>query len=111
MSTAGTVDATGGVTTAATTTSATTATTSTTSASFAISIDGTRDLVPFTYGTAANGILLSAHPSAYDLSEVGGISGTLTLTGLTNSATLNSLPNIQADAEISAPMAAATWWC
>ena len=75
MSTAGTTDATGGVTTAATTTSATTATTSTTSASFAISIDGTRDLVPFTFGTAANGILLSAHPSAYDLSEVGGISG------------------------------------
>ena len=100
MSTAGTVDATGGVTTAATTTSATTATTSTTSASFAISLDGTRDLVPFTYGTAANGILLSAHPSAYDLSQVGGISGTLTLTGLTNSTTLNSLPNIQADAEV-----------
>ena len=100
MSTAGTTDATGGVTTAATTTSATTATTSTTSASFAISIDGTRDLVPFTYGTAANGILLSAHPSAYDLSEVGGISGTLTLTSLTNSTTLNSLPNIQADAEV-----------
>jgi hypothetical protein len=98
MSTAGIIDATGGTTTAGTT-SATTATTSTTGASFAINIDGTRDLVPFTYGTAANGILLSAHPSAYDLSEVGGISGTLTLTSLTNSTTLNSLPNIQADAE------------
>jgi hypothetical protein len=83
--------------TSSTSSSTTTTTTTTTTASFDMNIDGTRDLVPFAFGTSrANAILLSPHPSAYDLSAVGGIQGTLTLTNVTTS---NGVPNIQAVAE------------
>src|SRR5205807_2720136 len=59
------------------TTSATSS--STTTASFALDFDAARDLALFTYGGASspNGILMSSHASAYDLSQVGGISGQL----------------------------------
>jgi len=69
-----------------------------TTASFALDFDGARDLTLFTYGGASssNGILLSSHASAYDLAQVGGISGQLTLTNLTG----NGLLAIQASAEV-----------
>ncbi|TLY66854.1 MAG: DUF4382 domain-containing protein [Gammaproteobacteria bacterium] len=72
---------------------------STTTASFALDFDGARDLALFTYAGASspNGILLSSHASAYDLSQVGGISGQLTLTNLTGS---SALPAIQVSAEV-----------
>jgi Domain of unknown function (DUF4382) len=92
-----------GTTTTGTTTGTTTATGSstTTIASFTVNIDGGRDLVPFTYAAtpASSGILLSSHASAYDLAQVGGISGTLTLTNLTNYSAQSGLPDIQASAE------------
>lgn len=90
-----------GTTTGTTTTGTTTSTGSTTTiASFTINIDGGRDLVPFTYAsTPTTGILLSSHASAYDLSQVGGISGTLTLTNLTNYSAISGLPDIQVSAE------------
>jgi hypothetical protein len=80
----GTTTTTGTTPTTATTTTPATATTATTT-SFAITFDGARDLTPFTYAgaTTVNGILLSSHASAFDLSEVGGIQGQLTLTNLT----------------------------
>jgi hypothetical protein len=63
-------------------------------------MDGGRDLVPFTFAsTPTTGILLSSHASAYDLSQVGGISGTLTLTNLTNFSGQSGLPDIQVSAE------------
>jgi hypothetical protein len=98
-STTGTTDATTGVTTAgATTTSATTGSTTTTIASFSVNMDGNQDLVPFSYSAAATpGILLSSHAGAFDLSQVGGISGTLTLTNLPTAST--GVPIIQASAE------------
>ncbi len=87
-----------GTATATSTTPASTSTTTTTS--FTLSLDGARDLVPFTFGSCtagspacANGILLSSHAGAFNLDSVGGISGTLTLTNLTN------LTGIQATAE------------
>jgi hypothetical protein len=93
-----------GTSTGASTTTASTTTTT----SFTLSLDGSRDLVPFTFGTCAagtsatdgasnpacaTGILISSHASAYNLDNVGGISGTLTLTNLTN------VTGIQATAE------------
>src|SRR5438270_607621 len=83
--------------TPSTTTSATSS--STTTASFALDFDAARDLALFTYGGASspNGILMSSHASAYDLSQVGGISGQLTLTNLTG---INGLPAIQVSAEV-----------
>ncbi len=92
-----------GTTTTGTTSTGTTTTGSstTTIASFTINMDGGRDLVPFTYAsTPTTGILLSSHASAYDLSQVGGISGTLTLTNLTGYSAVSGLPDIQASAEI-----------
>jgi hypothetical protein len=90
-------------TTTGTTTTGTTTTTgssTTTIASFTVNMDGGRDLVPFTYAsTPTTGILLSSHASAYDLSQVGGISGTLTLTNLTNFSGQSGLPDIQVSAE------------
>jgi hypothetical protein len=96
-----------GTTTAGTTTTGTTGTTTTTGsstttiASFTVNMDGGRDLVPFTYAASkpTTGILLSSHASAYDLSQVGGISGTLTLTNLTNFSGQSGLPDIQVTAE------------
>lgn len=65
--------------------------------SYAVFIDGTSDLVPFTYASGANGIMLSSHGVAYDLSKSGGISGQLTLTNITTST--SGLPAIQVSAE------------
>jgi hypothetical protein len=108
---AGVATTTTGTTTATTpntttpTTPATTPTTSptntTTITSFAITFDGARDLTPFTYAAAAtpNGILLSSHAGAFDLSEVGGIQGQLTLTNLTGISSAAGLPAIQVSAE------------
>jgi hypothetical protein len=81
-----------------TSTTPTTPTTTTTTTSFAITFDGARDLTPFTYAAAAtpNGILLSSHASAFDLSEVGGIQGQLTLTGISSAA---GLPAIEVSAQ------------
>ncbi len=87
------------------TASSTTSTSSstTTIASFAVNIDGARDLVPFVYGPTSNeaaAVMLSSHAGAYDLSQVGGIQGTLTLTNLTSTYTgVSGLPDIQATAE------------
>jgi epidermal growth factor receptor substrate 15 len=80
---------------------ATSSNTSTTTASFALDVDGARDLTLFTYGGASspNGILLSSHASAYDLSQVGGISGQLTLTNLSGINGNTGLPAIQVSAE------------
>ena len=92
----GTTTTTGTTPTTATTTTPTQ--TTTTTASFAINFDGARDLTPFTYAgaTTFNGILLSSHASAFDLSAVGGIQGQLTLTGISSTA---GLPAIQVSAQ------------
>jgi uncharacterized protein DUF4382 len=103
-------------TTPTTPTNPTTPTTTTTT-SFAVNQDGTHDLMPFAYaygsssatsttpGCAAPascgaGILLSSHAVAYDLSQVGAITGTLTLTGLTSISGASGLPAIQASAQV-----------
>ena len=103
-SSAGTNDAlfgtTNGTTTGSTTGTGTTSTTTTptTVASFDINIDGTLDLVPFTYAaTPVSAVLFSSHATAYDLANVGTIQGTLTLTSVTSTTT--GLPTIQVDAE------------
>src|SRR5580692_3591471 len=104
-SSAGTTDATGiGTSTGTTTTSPTGTTTTTTIASFTVNIDGNRDLVPFLYAPtgATSGIkeiMLSSHATAFDLSQVTGIQGTLTLTNLTGYTAVSGLPDIQATAE------------
>jgi epidermal growth factor receptor substrate 15 len=81
---------------------ATSSNTSTTTASFALAVDGARDLTLFTYGGASspNGILLSSHAGAYDLAQVSGISGQLTLTNLTGINGNTGLPAIQVSAEV-----------
>jgi hypothetical protein len=107
----------GGTTTGtATTSSATTtagvigSTTSTglptTTAEFALSIDAARDLTAFNFGGSAgvcggtiNGVLLSSHAAAYDLSRTGGIQGQLTLTNLTLTSA-NGTPGIEVSAEV-----------
>ena len=98
-----TLTATTPTTTATTPTTPTTPTTTTTTTSFAITFDGARDLTPFTYAAAAattpNGILLSSHASAFDLSEVGGIQGQLTFTNLTGISSTASLPAIEVSAQ------------
>jgi hypothetical protein len=83
------------------TTPTTSPTTTATTTSFAITLDGARDLTPFTYAaaTSPNGILLSSHASAFDLSEVGGIQGQLTLTNLSGISGAAGLPAIQVSAE------------
>lgn len=95
--------ATSGTTTGTTlgTTSATTSTTATqtTTAEFALTFDGVRDLVAFTFG-GASGVLLSSHASAYDLSRSGGIQGQLTLTNLTGLTSANGTPGLEASAEV-----------
>lgn len=74
------------------------ATGNTASNSFAVALDGSSDLVPFSFATGLSGILLSAHAAAYDLSEAGAISGQLSLTNITTST--SGLPNIRVSAEI-----------
>jgi uncharacterized protein DUF4382 len=71
----------------------------TTTAEFALAFDGTRDLTPFTYG-GTSGVLLSSHVSAYDLSQVGGIQGQLTLTNLTGLTSANGTPGLEASAQV-----------
>src|SRR5262249_11259157 len=71
--------------------------------SFALTLDGARDLVAFNFGSSASpvtGVLLSSHAAAYNLTNAGGISGTLTLTGLTGYTSVSGLPDIQPTAEI-----------
>jgi Domain of unknown function (DUF4382) len=93
-----TSSSTAGTTTTSTGSTGTTSTTNTSISSFDINVDGTLDLVPFTYGAIqTNGVLLSSHATAYDLSTVGTIQGTLTLTGVTSAT--NGLPTIQVNAE------------
>jgi uncharacterized protein DUF4382 len=100
--------ATTGTTTTGITTPTTTATpTTTTTTTFALSFDGTHDLMPFAYSygstnatSTGSGILLSSHAAAYDLSQVGAITGTLTLTNLTNISGASGLPAIQASAQM-----------
>jgi hypothetical protein len=98
--TTGTIGTTGttGTTTPTTTATPTTTTTTTT---FAITFDGARDLTPFSYAAATtpNGILLSSHANAFDLSEVVGIQGQLTLTNLTGINSAAGLPAIQVSAQ------------
>jgi Domain of unknown function (DUF4382) len=89
----------GATTTTPTTTTATTTTATTTTTQFALAFDGTRDLTAFSYG-GANGVLLSPHVSAYDLSQVGGIQGQLTLTNLTGLTSANGTPGIEVNAEV-----------
>ena len=86
-----------GTTTGTTTGTATTGI-PTTTAEFALTFDGARDLTAFTYG-GASGVLLSSHVSAYDLSQVGGIQGQLTLTNLTGLTSANGTPGIEVAAE------------
>ena len=91
--------------TAATTGSSLGSTTATTTPNqFTFSIDGTHDLVPFAYtidSGVTSGVMLSSHAAVYDLTQSGGISGTLTLTNLTTStSSTTGLPNIQASAQV-----------
>ena len=99
---AGLFDASGGTNqgTTTSTTSTTGTTSTTTNASFTINLNGTSDLVPFTFGRSSTGILLSQHATAYDLSEVGGIQGQLTLTNLTGITGVSGLPDLVASAEV-----------
>lgn len=66
----------------------------------AINIDGSKDLVPFTYSDTA-GMLLNPHIVAYDQSAVGAISGTLDVSSLTDlsSPSTSSYLNVQVTAE------------
>lgn len=86
---------------AATTTTTGTGTTSTTPPpnEFAIAVNGSTDLVPFSFSNAS-GIMLSSHAAAFDLTRVGAISGTLTLTNLSSSTSNTGLPAIEASAEV-----------
>ena len=68
----------------------------TTTVSFGINFDANRDLHMFTLpmgNTTSTGVLLSSNSTATDLSTTGGITGTLTLTNITNVATNPSVAN------------------
>jgi hypothetical protein len=79
-------------------TSRTSSTNTTPNNSFAATLDGTSNLVPFNFASSSSGILWSAHANAaYDLSQAGGISGQLSLTNITTST--SGLPNIQVSAQ------------
>ncbi|HEV2227546.1 MAG TPA: DUF4382 domain-containing protein [Steroidobacteraceae bacterium] len=71
----------------------------TTTAEFALDFDGARDLAGFTYG-GVNAVLLSSHAAAYDLSQVGGIQGQLTLINLTGLSSANGTPGVEVNAEV-----------
>jgi Domain of unknown function (DUF4382) len=91
-----------GTTTGSTGTTGLTSTTGSTSTtpdnSFATALDGTVNLVPFTFASSSTGILWSAHAtSAYDISIASGISGQLSLTNITTA--VSGLPNIQVSAQ------------
>jgi hypothetical protein len=104
-STTGAIGTTGTTgTTASTTSTSSKSSTNQTPNEFAVAVNGTTDLVPFTFGgataaTASNGIVLSAHPAAYDLSTAGAISGQLTLTNISSTTSTTGLPAIQVNAE------------
>ena len=87
-----------GTTGSLTTTSSSSTTSTTPNNAFAATLDGTSNLVPFTFATSSAGILWSAHAvAAYDLSQAGAISGQLSLTNITTSS--SGLPNIRVSAE------------
>ncbi|HEY6922514.1 MAG TPA: DUF4382 domain-containing protein [Steroidobacteraceae bacterium] len=72
------------------TTPTTSTTNNTTTVSFGLNFDANRDLHIFNLpagSTTPTGVLLSSSATATDLSTTGGISGTLTLTNITNVAT------------------------
>jgi hypothetical protein len=72
--------------------------TSATNNGFAAALDGNSNLMPFTFANGSEGILWSAHATAaYDLTQAGGISGTLSLTNITTST--SGLPNVQVSAQ------------
>ena len=89
-------------TTAGTTSASTSAASSAPPNQFAVSLDGVRDLVQFTYATTpvTSAVMLSAHAAAYDLTRVGAIQGTLTLTSLTGIAGSSGAPAITVNAEV-----------
>jgi len=64
------------------TTDTSTATTTAATFELAISVDGAKDLVPFTYSNV-NGMLFNPHIVAYDQATSGAISGTLAVSNLT----------------------------
>jgi len=87
-----------GTTASISSTSTSRATNTTPNNSFAVALDGTVDLVPFTFASSSTGILFSSQASAaYDLAQAGGISGQLTLTNITTST--SGLPNIKVSAQ------------
>jgi hypothetical protein len=97
-------------TNATTNTTTNTNTNNTVTVSFGVNFDANRDLHMFNYpagSTTLTGVLLSASPTASDLSTTGGITGTLSLTSITNVSTNPSIANsasgrtaIQASAEL-----------
>jgi hypothetical protein len=92
--TTGTTTGTGSAFTSTTTSGSTSATHN----AFAAALDGNGDLVPFHFANGSNGILWSAHATAaYDLTQAGGISGTVSLTNITTST--SGLPNVQVSAQ------------
>ncbi|MBV9619607.1 MAG: DUF4382 domain-containing protein, partial [Gammaproteobacteria bacterium] len=89
----------GTTTTTGTTTAATTTASTTTTTTFAVDLDATRDLVPFSTAAGVTAVLLSAHPSAYRSDGVGSIQGTLTLTNLTGISASSGVVDLQVSAE------------
>src|SRR5581483_3691265 len=89
-----------GMLTGTTGTTGTTATGTTTpaAASLAINLNGSRDLVPFTFAKAT-GVLLNPHMTSFGSTTVGAIQGALTLSGLTGLTESNTRVNIQVTAE------------
>ncbi len=88
--------------TVGTTTTSSTASTTASLISLAINEDGSRDLVPFTYTSTTGGVggvLLNPHMTAYDVTNVGAIAGTLTLSALSGISAANNRYNIQVTAE------------
>jgi len=77
-------------TTSSTTTPSTSSTSSATTVSTVVNVDGASDLAVFTYGSTLTGVLLSSHATGYDLSTVGSIQGTLSLTNLTGTTITNA---------------------
>jgi hypothetical protein len=74
------------------------ATSTTPNNSFATALDGTSDLVPFSFASGSTGMLWSAHATAaYDISQAGGISGQLSLSYITTST--SGSPNIRVSAQ------------
>jgi len=71
---------------------------STTNIPIVLKLDGARDLALFTYDTQL-GVLLSAHASAYNLTDAGAIRGQLTLSGLSGITAANDRVDIQVSAE------------